>query len=616
MKVFIKHLQRFLPELKWSADKLATNLSMIGHEAEITGDALEVKVFPNRGDVLSLRGLSRDLAALYPTVGEWRDVAIAPLPEPSDFYPLTIAESAKDVVWSDHLLKIENYQAMASPTEITDVLKSLNLQPKDLLIDITNIVAYEIGQPLHAFDYDKVSEGMTIERARNNEELTLLNKKTYSLSSDALIARTSDGAPTDLLGVMGGDNSAVTSATSNVLLQAASLSGKSVRTNCRISGLKTEASYRYERGVDPELAARALGRVVFYLQQYAPSVKVSSYQQLLNLPSNKKVSIRAEQIARLLGTEISQKNVLDLERLGFRVNADEVGVPSWRFDIENWADVTEEVARLIGLNNIKPAALTKEKAVTTGQHAQVLGLKHLLAKNGYTETMTYSFASDGPVTLQNPRTDDQRALRSSLKSGLITTLARNPFLPKAAFFEIGNVFLPDEAMFLGVVVSGVKSKQLEATQVALTHLLGTTVRLEAVDQPTLDQFDAKQRNVYWWELPLSEVKLPTDYSYKDQTLASYQPISKYPPVVRDVTLLVQRSVSPEEIILVARESDSVLIVELVDRYEAETLGQDKVALTFRLFFQKTTDSLTDEAAKILLDRVFQRLRDKVEFEIR
>ncbi len=617
MKLHSQQLRSFLPELPWSDDELATRLSMIGHEAEVVGEALEVKVFPNRGDILSIRGLSRDLAALYPEIGQWQDVTVTELPEETHFYELDVTESAKEFVWSDHLLKIEGYQPTKSPKHVVELLNAINLQPKDLLIDLTNVVAYEVGMPMHAFAFDAVADGMTIDLSKTDERFTALNGTNHILPAGLLIARDRSGMVVDLVGTMGGQTAAVTPTTTSVLLQAAGFDGQIIRQNSRATSISTEASYRYQRGVDPTLATFALGRFAYLLKQSLPTCRMTGYQALDQVPARQTVTVRPEAISRLLGTDVSQKNVSGLDRLGFSVKTNELTAPSWRFDIKYPADIAEEVARLIGLNTIKPQSLTKQPTKSFGEFEAILGIKHSLSQLGYAETLTYSFTDNGQVKLQNARTVAEGFLRTSLRQGLLKTLSRNPYLPKAMFFEIGAVFNPDEQLMLGLIVSGTKEKQLADIQSKLEELLGCPIKFVSLEPDELDLVDVKQQRVYFAEISYDSIKTQANYEPKNVPLNEFKKISKYPSVVRDLTLVVEDTVSPDDILANLRSHDQLLLAELIDRYiSVEKLGENKVALTFRVMLQKNDRSLTDVEASQMLEAIFQKLSDTVKFEIR
>ncbi len=620
MKVFPAQLKTFLPKLDWSTEELASNLSMIGHEAEIvSADELEVKVFPNRGDVLSLRGLSRDLAALYPEVGEWRDVMVADLPVPQDFYPLTITASAKPFIIADHLLRVDAYRPTKSPNNIIERLKPLGLQPKSLLIDLTNIIAYEVGVPLHAFDFDTVKGGVAADLSVEGEKFQALNGKHITLRAGALVLRqTGNSMISDLLGTMGGADSAVNDETATILLQAGAFDGKAVRRNTRLADITTEASYRYQRGVDPELLALALARFVYLLQQAAPSIKVSNYQVYQNIPKTSPIPISSEYVSKILGIEVSTKNLQSLTRLGFQYEDSAVSRPSWRFDIEGPIDVAEEVARIIGLNNIAPKQLSKTAEQASTDYRQLLGVKDVLMKRGFTETSTYSFTSSGPLKLHNPRTVEQAAMRSSLKEGLLQTLHKNPYLSRTLFFEVGAVFEPEEQTHLGLITSGYNQKQLDELAIELQKTFNWGERSFAeISTDERARADVKQPKVFYLELETRKIKHVSAYQLQKRVLPKYKRISKFPPVVRDVTLLVEATVKPDTITRVFEQSRLVLFAELVDVFESEEkFGHGMLAYTFRALFQDLERSLIDEEVTKELETIFHNLSGTVKFEIR
>lgn len=619
MRIFPRHLKPFLPEADYPLEEWAEMLSMIGHETEVVGDALEVKVFPNRGDVLSLRGLTRDVAALYPNAGPWKDVEVASLPPAGQFLKLNITAAARPLILSEEFLKIGGYTDAKSPEPVVDLLKAIGLQPKNLLVDLTNIVAYEVGVPLHAFDAAKIEGGLSVELLQETEMYRALNGKEYPLGPGALVARNNkNGTITDLLGVMGGADSAIDQQTESFLLQAASFEPKAVRRNSRLSTLATEASYRYQRGVDPELPRRALGRFLYWLQKYASGIAIESQVAVASNQPVKAIPVDARSIERLLGTHITSKHLQSLEDLGFALEGTDVRPPSWRFDIAVPADIAEEVARKVGLNTITPQTLTAQPAPGSGAFQALLGLKHQLKDLGFTETMTYSFAESGPLGLRNPRSDEQRSMRTSLKDGLLRTLARNPYLPKALFFEIGAVFLPEEKTRVGLIVSGLKESQVEQLGQTVQDAIGLQgLRFEAVSQDSLDAFNVKQRRVFWVEFLAEEGMNRPSYQPQDQPLGRFRPISKFPPVVRDLTLVVDRSMNPATILKDLDRPASLLFAEHVDSFESEEkLGPGKVALTFRLFFQDLTRSLTDQEASEALAKIVEALSDTVKFEVR
>lgn len=614
MRLITSLIKDFLPSYTLTDEEVAERLTALGHETEhISPGALEVKIFPNRGDCLSVYGLARELAAHHDDVGKLADLTGIELPKATNFYPLMISEKAKPLIIADHLLLIENYTATQSPPEVAAELKAIGLQPKDLLVDLTNLITYRLGIPLHVFDYEKIKAGLEIDLTTSEEKITLLNGKTQLLEKGLLVQRSS-GRLVDLMGVMGGAESALSAETQTVIVQAAVVEPSAVRNSSRMIDLTTEASYRYQRGVDPGLCRIALERFACGAQGCS-TVKFAAYQPYEAPLPQISVSVEPEQVSRLLGIHVSTANLQSLERQGFTYREGQLGVPTWRQDVRLIADVAEEVARVVGLNAIPPQELSRQKATTTGKYHLLTSLKARLSGTGLTETSTYSFTQKGPLSLQNPRSTEQAAMRPSLKEGLLLTLAKNPYLRRVAFYEVGNVFTPEEELKVGIIAAGYKDGPIADLSTKLGTATGLSWNFAQLTQAELDSYDVKQPKVWFAEtaietLSLKRLKIPVN-------LGPYRKISKFPPVVRDVTLVVSIDVDHGTIAAALREGRSVLIAELVDQFEsAEKLGAGKQALTFRILFQDLTKSLTDEEATEALDEIFHNLKKSVEFEVR
>jgi len=263
MKVTIHWLNEFIPNLRWDAEMTAEKLTRIGHETEPAGnDCLDVTTTPNRLDCQSVIGLSRDLAGAY-------DLTFTPPPAIKlatikQIIPVIIDRSATEAVLADLLLGIEGYRPTKSPKIIRDKMTVLDLEPKDLIIDLSNIVAYETGIPLHVFDGAKISNGLTIRRAKKNEKIQLLNGQTLTLSPDNIVQE-SGGALVDLAGIMGSNNSAVGPTTTSLIVQAAIFTPMAVRQSRKI--LSTPAAKQYSRGVEQAAVLGSLERLSELLER-------------------------------------------------------------------------------------------------------------------------------------------------------------------------------------------------------------------------------------------------------------------------------------------------------------------------------------------------------------
>ncbi len=602
MRIKTDFFKDFLTNFDLTSDVLAEKLTVIGHESEVINDQeVDVSIFPNRGDCLSMRGLSRELAAFYPEVGKTKEVEIAPLPKPADFYNLKVSNQATDFVERDFLLKIENYQSTASPAVLLERLKYLGLQPRDLVIDLTNLISYGLGMPLHVFDYDKVADGLTIDFSHKGEKIKLLNGKDYSLDNGALIQRAGDNLA-DLAGTMGGLNSAVSQMTKTVLVQAAIFNSKAVRQNSKQTGIVTEASYRFVRGVDPELCELALGRLLKIVTELIPGSKATAYQEYEKGSGSVKIEVQPEQVSRLLGIDISTKNLETLSQLGFEYDGTAIKVPTWRQDVQIVADVAEEVGRVIGLDNIQPRELSKKTVKRVGEYYEILGTKQVLSDLGFNEASNISLVeSAGEIKLSNPRTKEQQELRSNLLGGLLDTLARNPFLRRTMFFEIGDVFEPEEKTMLGLITAGYKEGSIKSVAELLGKKLGLPVEFEMVDQRDIDRHEVKQSKIWFCQLPVSRIKTSIE-NFPTIELPKYQPISKYPPLVRDITLINESRSLSEITDDFAKQFDNLLLVELVDEYHNSENGEK--SLTFRLIFENINQSFNEEEISAIDSKLY------------
>jgi len=615
MLISLSQLKLLLRGVRWTADELAEKLTLIGHESETLNDQLiDVALTPNRGDCYSLYGLARDLAACY-------DLLISPLstktlPPPKPFFPLVIEAAAKAAVLSDELLKIDNYHDQPSPLEIQRQLALLNLQPKNLAVDLGNLVSYEFGVPLHVFDYERISDGLSIALNDSPEPLTLLDGTTRQIPKGALTQR-SGTRTVDLAGVMGAQNSAISSQTKTLVVQAASFAPNTIRQTTSLLGWRTEAARQYERGVDPAGTALSLGRYRLLIEQVQSELKVSGYQYYQPSRPERPLALDRGYFERLLGVEINQADLNSLARLGIKITDNSALVPSWRFDLSGKADLAEELLRLKGFDTLKGRLLSPQKA-EVGLFHQIAALKAALLNCGATEIISYSFTAQGQQLLKNPPNQTERYLRPTLLDGLVAAVKQNPFINKGLFFEIGEIYAETEETALAVIISGYKEAPRSIIEAKIAAALGLKqIRFSQVDHEVLKQNQIRHTRVFYWEAKLDELKLPPPKALKPgAVLPPFSPIGKFPPIVRDLTLVVSANVSPQSIATKLKTVPSCLIVELVDSFTDRSLGPNKVALTFRLIFQDPTRSLEDETIGNSLDRHLDELSQEIEFQIR
>ncbi|MBW1695179.1 MAG: phenylalanine--tRNA ligase subunit beta [Deltaproteobacteria bacterium] len=455
----------------------------------LSDPVIEIDLTPNRPDCLSILGIAREIAAIqskklkYPTVN---------LPNPSDditrYTSVTIENPEHCPRYAARLLT--EVTVAPSPFWIQDRLMSVGLRPINNIVDVTNYVMMETGQPLHAFDFDRLEEHRIVVRtAREGESFYTLDGKKRQLTTDMLMI--CDGKkPVAIGGVMGGLNSEVEPSTRRVLIEGAYFSPPSIRRTSRRLGLGTDASHRFERGVDPEGTLTAINRAAQLMAEVSGAVLIGGVVDERPIrPNKKQIRLSIERTNRFLGTELPIDVIRrHLESIEFAVQTGdgdtlEVMPPSFRVDINRPEDLMEEVARLSGYDAI-PTTFPCISAATKLPHRELdlrEKIKRLLMGLGYTETINYSFMNplacnllrlpdDDPrrrtVKIMNPLTDDQTLLRTTLVPGLLMTMRRNIFqqVKNLKLFEIGKVFinrgrkkLPQEVEMLGGLWTGART---------------------------------------------------------------------------------------------------------------------------------------------------------------
>ncbi|EPW4406790.1 phenylalanine--tRNA ligase subunit beta [Vibrio parahaemolyticus] len=424
---------------------------------------VDVDLTANRADCFSIRGLAREVGVLNRAdVTEPSVEAVAPSID--DKVSIEVKASAACPRYLGRVVKNVNVQA-ETPLWMQEKLRRCGIRSIDPVVDITNYVLLEQGQPMHAFDLAKIEGGIVVRMAEQGEKLTLLDGSEAELNADTLVVADHNKALA-IAGIFGGEESGVTTETKDVLLECAFFAPDHIRGRARSYGLHTDSSMRFERGVDYALQASAMERATQLLVEIcggevAPVVAVESEA---DLPKPNKVALRRTKLDNLLGHHIADADVVEiLERLGLTVEASEEGwvavAPTWRFDIAIEQDLIEEVGRIYGYDNIpnqNPAAALKMHNHVEAE-LPLKRVRDLLVDRGYHEAITYSFVEPEqqklvvpgvePLVLPNPISADMSAMRLGLIQGLLNTVVHNQKRqqPRVRLFEYGLRFIPCES---------------------------------------------------------------------------------------------------------------------------------------------------------------------------
>ena len=631
---------------------------------------LELGLTPNRADCLSLRGVARDVAVAFDEA--LIEPEIAPVAATiDDQFPVAIDAPAKCPRYLGRVIKGVDL-SKPTPDYMRNRLERAGLRSIDAVVDVTNYVMLEMGQPLHAFDLDQLSGGIVVRECREAEQLTLLDGTVQSLEPGTLLIADHE-KPLALAGIMGGEDSGVSESTTSLFLESAFFTPELMAGRARSYGLHTDASHRYERGVDFQLQWQAMERATRLLietvgGEAGPVTEVSSDG---DLPINDAVLLREEQIEKLLGLRIERFEVERiLQGLGFWIVTQEQGwlctAPSWRFDMGLEVDLIEELARVIGYDAIPAQRLTGELIATPVPETRraLRSAKNDLVARGYFEAVTFSFVEPQlqatfdpqtpPVHLKNPISADLAVMRTSLIPGLLKAIAHNVSRQQSRvrLFETGLRFLPGDEIaqtpMIALAASGLRDAEgwsagKEATDFfdikgsveALLGSLGQRLSFEAcvfpglhdgqsaailVDGHAVGRMGTIHPNVgKLLGLPASTVVAEMEQSAVTAlAMPEYDDISKFPETRRDLALVVDKGVASGDVMTLIRDTAGGLLtkLDLFDVYDGAGLAEGKKSLAIGLTFQGQSRTLDETEVSGAVDQVLDSLREKLGIELR
>ncbi|RUO46230.1 phenylalanine--tRNA ligase subunit beta [Pseudidiomarina donghaiensis] len=614
---------------------------------------LDVDLTPNRADCLGIRGIAREVGVLN-RIEVTAPVIDAVAPTTDEQRAVVLDAPAACPRYLGRVVRNVNVQA-DSPLWLQERLRRSGIRSIDPVVDITNYVLLELGHPMHAFDNDKLQGAVHVRMAHADEKLTLLDGTEVVLQNDVLVIA-DEQKPLAMAGIFGGEGSGVTEATTNVFLESAFFSPDAIAGRARRFGLHTDASHRYERGVDPELQRTAMERATALLLEICggEAGPIVEAKDDAALPQAAQVTLRSERLARVLGISIAADEVTEiLQRLGFAVttNAEgwQVSVPTFRFDISIEEDLIEEVARIYGYHRIQAAAPAAQLRMIPRQEAQLTAtsFKRTLLDRGYQEAITYSFVDPkhqallfddtAALTLPFPISVEMSSMRVSLWPGLIGAVAHNQKRQQQslAFCETGLRFLPDENAENGVVqqpmIAGVRAGKaapehwsdgeravdfydIKGDVEAILALTGAAhqFRFVADQHPALHPgqsaaiFRGEKRVGYVGAVhPQFEKKLGLNgrtfvfelelAAISARAVPQAQPVSKYPSIRRDLAIVVKDTIAAGEI-LAAIENigvNNLVSLNLFDVYQGAGVTEGHRSLALSLILQNPERTLED-----------------------
>ncbi|TCI73192.1 phenylalanine--tRNA ligase subunit beta [Exiguobacterium sp. SH0S7] len=633
---------------------------------DLDDEVIELGLTPNRSDCLSLYGIIHEVAAIL-----------------ERSYTLPIADVETDTP-NDVSVRLETdnctYYATRrvdgvtigeSPQWLKNVLIAEGVRPINNVVDVTNYVMLELGQPLHAFDTSKLGHTILVRQAQDGEEIVTLDDATRTLDSSMMVI--TDGQhPVAIAGVMGGANTEVDETTTSIILESAYFTPASVRKTSRTLGLRSDSSARFEKGVDPERLLLALDRAAALIVNVSGGTISEPVIAGSKASDARTIDVSIDYINHRLGMDLDQTTIKHiLKRLGLDVTGDEtltVHVPSRRPDLEVPADITEEVARLYGYDSL-PSTLpaSKSKGYLPKDNVLRRQVRRVLQGTGLSQAITYSLTSelhasrfDGEgattVRLAMPMSEERAVLRTSLVPGLLEAARYNTARQQAnvRLFETGRVYiehgetLPRETERVAGVVTGLwYDHRSQGTRIPVDYfvakgIVDTLMRSQRIDvtyeaavisdmhpgrtanvlvagdvigyvgqvHPAVSKDVYGLKEVYVFELDLGALK--------SEAMLVYQDVPRYPSISRDLALVLKRDIPAGQVETTIRQAAGPLLIELAlfDVYTGDNVGEAEKSIAFSLKYQDPTRTLLDEEVTASYDAIIEAVKTKYGAEVR
>jgi phenylalanyl-tRNA synthetase beta chain len=631
---------------------------------------LDVEITPNRGDLLSHYGLAREIAALVAAAVPGGRTKINLPPETAAATTSAIKISALRECPFFSARKIDNVTVGPSPAWLRAKIESVGIRSINNIVDISNFVMLELGQPTHAFDADKLQGGINVRPARDGEKFLALDGKTYSLTPDNLVIADQRRA-VGIGGVMGGEETGVTESTKNVLLEAAYFLPASVRRTARNLNLPSDASYRFERGVDPGMVLRASQRATELIREIAGGTPAKEIATAGKLPPDpKEVSLSYARCHQVLGIATKPKTVDEiLGRFGLskskstsksKSGGSTWKIPSHRRDLQRDVDLIEEVVRAYGVEKIGGTDRSRFTSTSAADisHDLESELRNKLATHGLNEARTSKLIprnapafSENAIALRNPLSEDHVALRPSLIGGLLGVLERNvrAGAETVAMFELGRTFIPPsgkEERHLGFLLWGnttsAPSWRMQTSRCFdlfdLNSALASVVPKLSFRQANYPDFALgvqiwSHDQMIGFAGQLSAAKSPVPGAvlvaelHADLLLVAresarkFRELERFPSVTRDIAMIVPDKISHAEILRAIENPKEPLLasVELFDLFsgdDASNIGAARKSLAYRLTYRERSRTLTSDEVTAAHAKIRERLQRELGAELR
>jgi len=629
MKIAYEHLIKFIPS-RPSIENISEKFFQLGHEHEIENNIFDMELTPNRGDCLSINGLLRDLSVFY---------EVTPNNEiyTDDIKSLDInfINNSPEACPSISFLKIKIQGEVSAYKGIfQDYFDDLDVNKNNFFTDISNYISYETGQPTHCYDAEKVTSLISLETSVEEYEFKTLLDKTIKLEDENLVFVQNDEV-INLAGVMGGSSTACSKDTKSVIVECAYFNPENVIGQSIKYDIKSDAAHKFERGVDPLCHEKVLRRFLKIVDEHATIKNVEIFKRDYISHNSTEIPFSIERINNILGLSCNSEELQDyLTKLGFNIDKNKIIAPSYRSDIKTENDIAEEVARVIGYNNIPTQPIKIPKlSNTSAKNLELLenNIKTLLISEGFFEVINDPFVNhetNNSIKLDNPLDSGRKNLRINLEKSLIDNLLYNERRQQDSIklFEITDVYYIEKKELkskrkLGIICSGRVGKNYldfsrKIDNKYLTNILEKLNKKISFNPHLInrDELETKLNDkIIYLEIDLNELE-NYDFDILDKekfilnknNFKKYIPISSFPSSVRDLSFAVADKEKYHDLQNLLLDYKDILIKEIFifDFYHNE--NKDEIKIGFRFVFQSNSSTITEGEVNNIMNEIIEK----------
>lgn len=638
---------------------------------QIDEDVVEFEITSNRPDCFSITGLAREAAATFKKPFNMPKIEVTEADKTMDNM-IDIQIKNHDICPRYSCRIIENVKIEPSPQWLRHRLTSAGIRPINNIVDITNYVMLELGQPMHAYNYDKIDgKKLIVRNAQKGEKLVTLDGVEREFDDTVLVIQ-DENKIIDLAGIMGGENSMITDDTKTILLESANFDGTHIRVTAKKLGLRTDASSKYEKGLDPNLSILALDRACQLITMLNCGTVLKGHLDFYPQKREEtKVDYDFNRINKLLGINLTSEQMVEILNLvEIKSDGKTATIPTFRPDLETEADIAEEVARFYGYNNIEATLSTGTPTVGKKTYKQSIieKISNVMVCCGLNEALTYSFESPKvfdklnipqnsdlrkTVTISNPLGEDFSIMRTSTLNGMLTSISTNYNRrnKEAHLFEISKIYLPkqlpltelpeEKEVVTIAMYGGVDFFNAKGVFENVFNELGMTHKVDYSQAESLNYMHPGRTAIitdnnneeigYVGEIHPQiasnyniETKVYFGVLYLDKLLQlanfdiSYKPLPKFPSMQRDIAMLVKDEINVKEIEKIIKEKGGKLLdgVNLFDVYKGEQIEKGYKSVAYSISFRSNEKTLTDEEVNAPMKKILKELEDKLQAQLR